>query len=64
NYIGKGNIGLGDWRYQPLGLFGDMSFVIDPFSHARKDAVDFVFNVNYGTTTLRKEAFVLGKTAE
>lgn len=61
HYIGEGNIGLGDWRYQPMGLFGDMSFVIDPYSQARKDAVDFVLNVNYGTTTLHKEAFALAK---
>lgn len=61
HYIGEGNIGLGDWRYQPMGLFGDISFVIDPYSQARKDAVDFVLNVNYGTTTLRKEAFALAK---
>ena len=63
NYIGEGNIGLGDWRYQPMGLFGDISFVIDPYSQARKDAVDFVLNVNYGTTTLRDEAFALAKVA-
>ncbi len=61
SYIGEGYIGLGDWRYQPMGLFGDISFVIDPYSQARKDAVDFVLNVNYGTTTLRKEAFALAK---
>ena len=63
HYIGEGNIGLGDWRYQPMGLFGDISFIIDPYSQARKDAVDFVLNVNYGTTTLRKEAFALAKVA-
>jgi hypothetical protein len=61
NYIGEGNVGLGDWRYQPMGLFGDISFVIDPYSQARKDAVDFVLNVNYGTATLRPEAFALAK---
>lgn len=61
NYIGEGYIGLGDWRYQPMGLFGDISFVIDPYSQARKDAVDFVLNVNYGTVTLREEAFALAK---
>lgn len=61
NYIGEGNIGLGDWRYQPMGLFGDMSFVVDPYSQARKDAVDFVLNVNYGTTTLQADAFALAK---
>ena len=61
HYIGENNIGLGDWRYQPMGLLGDMSFIIDPYSKARNDAVDFVLNVNYGTTTLRKEAFALAK---
>lgn len=61
NYIGEGYVGLGDWRYQPMGLFGDISFIIDPYSQARKDAVDFVLNVNYGTTTLREEAFALAK---
>lgn len=63
NYAGEGNIGLGDWRYQPMGLFGAISFVIDPYSQARKDAVDFVLNANYATTTLYKEAFKLGKVA-
>lgn len=63
HYIGEGFIGLGDWRYQPMGMFGDISFIIDPYSQARKDAVDFVLNVNYGTTTLRHEAFALGKCA-
>lgn len=61
NYIGENYIGLGDWRYQPMGLFGDISFIIDPYSQSRKDAVDFVLNVNYGTTTLRGEAFALAK---
>lgn len=63
HYIGDGYIGLGDWRYQPMGLFGDISFIVDPYSQARKDAVDFVLNCNYGTTTLRPEAFALGKVA-
>lgn len=66
HYIGEGYIGLGDWRYQPMGLFGDISFIVDPYSQARKDAVDFVLNVNYGTVTLREDAFALAKvgTAE
>lgn len=63
HYIGEGYIGLGDWRYQPMGLFGDISFIVDPYSQARKDSVDFVLNCNYGTTTLRPEAFALGKVA-
>lgn len=54
-------IGLGDWRYQPMGLFNTIRFIVDPYSQARKDSVDFVLNVDYGTVTLRPEAFVLGK---
>lgn len=56
-------IGLGDWRYQPMGLFGSMRFVVDPYTPARKDAVDFVLNVDYGTKTLRTEAFIIGEVA-
>lgn len=56
-------IGLGDWRYQPMGLFGTLRFIVDPYSQARKDAVDFVLNAEYGTKTLRKEAFKLGRVA-
>lgn len=57
-------IGLGDWRYQPMGLFGALRFIVDPYSQARKDCVDFVLNADYGTKTLRDEAFILGKVAE
>lgn len=56
-------IGLGDWRYQPMGLFGAIRFIVDPYSQARKDCVDFVLNADYGTKTLRPEAFLLGKVA-
>ncbi len=56
-------IGLGDWRYQPMGLFGSIRFTVDPYSKARKDAVDFVLNCDYATKTLRPEAFALGKVS-
>lgn len=57
-------IGLGDWRYQPMGLFGTLRFVVDPYSQARKDSVDFVLNTDYATKTIRPEAFLLGKVAQ
>ena len=56
-------IGVGDWRYQPMGLFGTLRFTVDPYSQARKDSVDFVLNCDYATKTLRPEAFLLGKVA-
>lgn len=54
-------IGLGDWTYQPMGLFGDIRLVVDPYTQARKNAIDFVMHADYGTKTLRPEAFALGK---
>lgn len=59
--IGDGNIGFGDWSYQAAGFFGQMDFVVDPYTLARNHAVDFVLNANFLTVTLRPEAFVLGK---
>lgn len=54
-------IGLGDWRYQPMGLFGALRFIVDPYTKARQDSVDFVLNCDYATKTIRPEAFMLGK---
>lgn len=59
--IGDGNIGYGDWSYQAAGFFGETSFVVDPYTLARKNAVDFSLNAHFLTVTLRQEAFVLGK---
>jgi len=59
--IGDGNVGFGDWSYQAAGFFGNFDLVVDPYTLARKNSVDFVLNVNFGTVTLREEAFVLGK---
>lgn len=59
--IGEGNIGFGDWSYQAAGFFGNWDFIIDPYTLARNHATDFVLNTRFGTTTLREEAFILGK---
>lgn len=57
-------IGLGDWRYQPMGLFNSFRFIVDPYSKARNDSVDFVLNCDYATKTLRPEAFAIGKVSK
>lgn len=59
--IGAGNIGFGDWSYQAAGFFGDWNMVVDPYTLARNNAVDFVLNARFGTVTLREDAFILGK---
>lgn len=63
NADNKEYIGLGDFGYQPMGLFGTLRFIVDPYSQARKDSVDFVLNTDYATKTLRPEAFILGEIA-
>lgn len=54
-------IGLGDWQYQPMGLFGSLRFVVDPYSKSNQDCVNFSLNCDYATKTLRPQAFKLGK---
>lgn len=58
--IGAGNIGFGDWSYQAAGFFGQMNLVVDPYSLSLEDSTRFVLNTDFGTVTLRPEAFVLG----
>ena len=60
-FIGDDYIGIGDFTYQPVGQFGDFSFIVDPYTEARKDVVQFTLHVDFGTKTLRSDAFVLGK---
>lgn len=58
-YIGEDNICIGDWRYQVCGQFGTPRFIVDPYSEAAKDLVKLVLNTDYGTATLRPDAFEL-----
>ncbi len=59
--IGEGYIGFGDWSYQAAGFFGQTTIIVDPYTLARRNSVDFVDNMRFGTATLRDEAFALGK---
>lgn len=59
--IGDGYVGLGDWAYQVLGLFGDIAFTVDPYTGGDSDIINFYLNAYYGTATLRPEAFALAK---
>lgn len=59
SYVAEGDVLFGAFKYAPQGLFGDMSIIIDPYTLARKNAVDFVLNVDYAVTVLRKEAFAM-----
>lgn len=54
-------IGFGCWGYEPLQGFGATSFVVDPYTKAKSNSVVLTLNGDYAMTTLRKEAFTLGK---
>lgn len=56
-------IGFGYWGYEPLQGFGQMRFVIDPYTGATSDSVRLTLNADWAMVTLREEAFVLGKCA-
>lgn len=57
--IGAG-VGFGLFGMQPLGQFGDMRFIIDPYTEAKSDMTVLTLNADWSMTTLRKEAFVYG----
>ena len=60
--IGEGNVGFGDWSYQPAGFFGPLAVVVDPYTLLRSNSTDFVLNTHFATVTLYDEAFALGQT--
>ena len=59
SYAQEGAVYFGAFKYAPMGLFGDMSIIVDPYSQARKNAIDFVLNVDFAITVLRPEAFAI-----
>lgn len=59
NWIEPGQIYFGAFKYAPQGIFGDLSMIVDPYTLARKNAIDFVLNCDYAITVLRKEAFAM-----
>ena len=64
SYVAEGSVLFGSFKYAPQGLFGDINIIIDPYTQARKNAIDFVLNADYAITVLRQEAFaILAKTA-
>lgn len=59
SYAEEGVIEFGAFKYAPQGMFGDMTFIVDPYTQARKNAIDFVLNADYAVSVLRQEAFAM-----
>lgn len=65
-FIGNEYLGFGVFSYDLVGQFGEMRYIIDPYTGAKKNVVYFVLNTRFAQTALRKEAFGIAKktTAE
>lgn len=55
-------IAAGVFAYLPLNQHGELRMVVDPYTQAKKDCVVITLISDWSMTTLRKEAFALGKT--
>lgn len=60
NLMGAGKIGFGFFSYAVLSQFGNVSVVIDPYTGAKTNTVNFVLNADYDITVLRSQAFAIG----
>lgn len=58
--VAADHVGFGCWGYEVLGQFGNFRLIVDPYSRAKEDIVQFTLNADWAMTTLRGEAFVLG----
>lgn len=63
NNVGDNYICLGDFSQQAAGFFGNVRLLIDPYTDGAKNMVRFILHFQFGTATLRPEAFVAGKLA-
>lgn len=62
NLVPKGFVGFGFFSYAVLSEFGRSQVIIDPYTSAKKNMVEFVVNGDFDITTLRGEAFAAGVT--
>ena len=61
NYMDADSLGFGVFSNVALGQFGDMDLVIDPYTGAKSNIVNFVLNSDYDIVIARSEAFAIAK---
>lgn len=61
NYMDADTIGFGVFSYVGIGQFGDMDLIIDPYTAAKKNIVNFILNTDYDIVVARPEAFSIAK---
>ena len=64
NLVPRGFIGFGFFSYAVMSEFGRSQVIIDPYSSAKKNMVEFVVNGDFDILALRDEAFAVGVNAD
>ncbi len=61
NYVPDGLIYFGDFAYLGIPQYGGMSIIVNPYSLAKKNAVEFTLNTEMDMVKIRKQAFAVSK---
>lgn len=61
SYMDVDTLGFGVFSYAAIGQFGEMDIIIDPYTSAKQNTVNFVLNADYDILTARTEAFAVAK---
>lgn len=61
NYMDADTLGFGVFSYSAIGQFGEMDLIIDPYTDAKSNIVNFILNADYDLVTARTEAFAIAK---
>ena len=55
-------IAVGCFGYLPVNQYGELRVIVDPYTRAKEDIIQITINSDWSITTLRSQAFALGKT--
>lgn len=61
NYVPDNLVYFGDFRYCGIPQYGDVNIIVDPYTGARTNTVQFTLNTEMDMVKIRKEAFALSK---
>lgn len=61
NYMDADTLGFGVFSYVGIGQFGDMDLIVDPYTSAKKNIVNFILNTDCDIVVARPEAFAIAK---
>ncbi|BEG98111.1 phage major capsid protein [Bacteroides sedimenti] len=61
NLVPAGHVLFGFFDYAVISEFGRSELILDPYTGAKKNQVNFVLNGDFDQTILRPEAFAVGK---